>query len=140
KDRDQPVGVRAVGRVRYPSRRRIGPRPVWQQELDHGRIEFGERLKCSYRVVAKVNGAKQPAEQVTEAILNQAVHSCRDRFVATSPAGEPAMPVMRFGRSIHAYPYLDIQLVEESEVILVQADGVGLHSDLDHRSGTNSLP
>jgi hypothetical protein len=134
---DQPVGVGSVRCARHPAGRGHRPCSVGQQEVDPRRIPFAEGLVGGDRLIAKVDGAQEPAEKMPEVRLYQPVQAGGHGAMTSSSAGEPAMAVVCFRRAIKADSYLYAKLAEQPQIGIVQADGIRLHLGvhLDARAG-----
>ena len=139
-DGDQPVGIGSVGGTGRPTGRRGRPCSVRQQEIDPRRIEFGEGLVGGDRLVAKVYGAQQPAEEMSAVRLRQPVQAGGHGPVASPSAGESAVPVVRFRRAIQADPHLEAKPTEKPQIGIVQADAIRLNLGVHLRSRADGGP
>jgi hypothetical protein len=108
-----------------------------EQEVDLRWIEFCQRLVRPPRVVAKVDGAQQPAEKVPERRPRQPLQTGRDGGVTTPPAAKPAMPVVRLRAAVKAHTHPDAKLVEQPQVRIVKADAIRLHPNVYLHTGAN---
>ena len=138
-DRDQPVGVWGVPGSQSPSGRRRVPCPVRKQEVDAGRIEGRQRLVGGERVIPQVDRAQQAAEKALESAVAQPLKSGRDRSMAAPSRCEPSVSVVRLRVTIEADPDPDTEFTEQSQIGLVQANGVGLNAGSNANVGSSLL-
>lgn len=102
-----------------------------QQEINLWRRKGQQRLVRRHRVILQIYDAQETIEQMPVSILGQSSQARGDRRMAAPPAREPPMPVLSARVAVQAHPDLDPDLVEQRQVLLIEADSVGLHTGLD---------
>src|SRR5690606_19684780 len=107
-------------RSRFPEGWRRGPVPMREQEVDGGRVELHQSLVRRQRIIAYVDRAQQPSEEMVVTAVGQSAKGGDDGRVAAAAVPVATVPVVRLRVAVEAHPDTNLQVVEEAQVGVVQ--------------------